>query len=208
MNDNKTIGELIELEVRRQNIAITDFAEMICCRRNNVYDIFRRDNLDIKLLKNISKVLNRNFFKELAEAPELITDKTETVEEEKNRKAVSQFLEVVPDVLHRLGKSPAIVFCKMSEDKQGNCKLPDFGLPDFLVTFTIGETLKDRIGSNPILPISPVTDNSGNMVEVCQNILYDSVYVNITLDYKTEEEWCNVLNFAFEVYEQMHSGEE
>lgn len=208
MTDNKTIGELIELEVRRQGISITGFAEMICCQRNNVYDIFKRDNIDIKLLKNISTLLKRNFFRELAEAPELITDKKETAEEEKNRKAVSQFLEVVPDVLHKLGKSPAIVFCKMSEDEQANRKLPDFGLPDYFITFTIGETLKERVGENPVLPITPVSNNSDNKVEVCQNVVYDSVCVNIALDFKTEEEWSDILNFAFEVYDKMQRSED
>ena len=208
MTDNKTIGELIELEVRRQGISITGFAEMICCQRNNVYDIFKRDNIDIKLLKNISTLLKRNFFRELAEAPELITDKKETAEEEKNRKAVSQFLEVVPDVLHKLGKSSAIVFCKMSEDEQANRKLPDFGLPDYFITFTIGETLKERVGENPVLPITPVSNNSDNKVEVCQNVVYDSVCVNIKLDFKTEEEWSDILNFAFEVYDKVQRSED
>ncbi len=208
MTDNKTIGELIELEVRRQGISITGFAEMICCQRNNVYDIFKRDNIDIKLLKNISTLLKRNFFRELAEAPELITDKEETTDEEKNRKAVSQFLEVVPDVLHKLGKSPAIVFCKMSEDEQANRKLPDFGLPDYFITFTIGETLKERVGENPVLPITPVSNNSDNKVEVCQNVVYDSVCVNIALDFKTEEEWSDILNFAFEVYDKVQRSED
>lgn len=208
MTDNKTIGELIELEVRRQGISITGFAEMICCQRNNVYDIFKRDNIDIKLLKNISTLLKRNFFRELAEAPELITDKEETTDEEKNRKAVSQFLEVVPDVLHKLGKSPAIVFCKMSEDEQANRKLPDFGLPDYFITFTIGETLKERVGENPVLPITPVSNNSDNKVEVCQNVVYDSVCVNIKLDFKTEEEWSDILNFAFEVYDKVQRSED
>ena len=208
MTDNKTIGELIELEVRRQGISITGFAEMICCQRNNVYDIFKRDNIDIKLLKNISTLLKRNFFRELAEAPELITDKEETADEEKNRKAVSQFFEVVPDVLHKLGKSPAIVFCKMSEDEQANRKLPDFGLPDYFITFTIGETLKERVGENPVLPITPVSNNSDNKVEVCQNVVYDSVCVNIKLDFKTEEEWSDILNFAFEVYDKVQRSED
>ena len=208
MTDNKTIGELIELEVRRQGISITGFAEMICCQRNNVYDIFKRDNIDIKLLKNISTLLKRNFFRELAEAPELITDKEETTDEEKNRKAVSQFLEVVPDVLHKLGKSPAIVFCKMSEDEQANRKLPDFGLPGYFITFTIGETLKERVGENPVLPITPVSNNSDNKVEVCQNVVYDSVCVNIALDFKTEEEWSDILNFAFEVYDKVQRSED
>lgn len=208
MTDNKTIGELIELEVRRQGISITGFAEMICCQRNNVYDIFKRDNIDIKLLKNISTLLKRNFFRELAEAPELITDKEETTDEEKNRKAVSQFLEVVPDVLHKLGKSSAIVFCRMSEDEEANRKLPDFGLPDYFITFTIGETLKERVGENPVLPITPVSNNSDNKVEVCQNVVYDSVCVNITLDFKTEEEWNDILNFAFEVYDKVQRSED
>lgn len=208
MTDNKTIGELIELEVRRQGISITGFAEMICCQRNNVYDIFKRDNIDIKLLKNISTLLKRNFFRELAEAPELITDKKETAEEEKNRKAVSQFLEVVPDVLHKLGKSSAIVFCKMSEDEEANRKLPDFGLPGYFITFTIGETLKERVGENPVLPITPVSNNSDNKVEVCQNMVYDSVCVNIALDFKTEEEWSDILNFAFEVYDKVQRSED
>ena len=121
---------------------------------------------------------------------------------------MSQFLEVVPDVLHKLGKSSAIVFCKMSEDEAANRKLPDFGLPDYFITFTIGETLKERVGENPVLPITPVSNNSDNKVEVCQNVVYDSVCVNITLDFKTEEEWSDILNFAFEVYDKVQRSED
>ena len=66
MANKKTIGELIEREVRKQQIPITQFEEMICCQRNNVYDIFRRSKLDIILLKRISEVLKHNFFKDLA----------------------------------------------------------------------------------------------------------------------------------------------
>ena len=51
--NNKTIGEIIEREVRKQQIPITQFADMICCQRNNVYDIFRRSKIDIILLKRI-----------------------------------------------------------------------------------------------------------------------------------------------------------
>lgn len=40
MTNKRTIGELIENEVRKQQIPITGFAKMICCQRNNVYDIF------------------------------------------------------------------------------------------------------------------------------------------------------------------------
>ena len=68
MAKNKTtIGKLIESEVRKQQIPITEFAKLICCQRNNVYDIFKRSKIDIVQLKQISKVLKRNFFKELAD---------------------------------------------------------------------------------------------------------------------------------------------
>ena len=47
MTNKRTIGELIENEVRKQQIPITEFAKMICCQRNNVYDIFKRSKMDI-----------------------------------------------------------------------------------------------------------------------------------------------------------------
>ncbi len=47
MTNKRTIGELIENEVRKQQIPITGFAKMICCQRNNVYDIFKRSKMDI-----------------------------------------------------------------------------------------------------------------------------------------------------------------
>ena len=55
MANKRTIGELIENEVRKQQIPITEFAKMICCQRNNVYDIFKRSKMDIAQLKQISK---------------------------------------------------------------------------------------------------------------------------------------------------------
>ena len=38
MTNEKTIGELIKLEVLKQGIPIKRFAEMIYCQRNNVYN--------------------------------------------------------------------------------------------------------------------------------------------------------------------------
>ena len=69
MNNKKLLGKLIEEEVRRQQIPITKFADMICCQRNNVYKIFDRSSLHVDQLALISKVLNRNFFEELAIDP-------------------------------------------------------------------------------------------------------------------------------------------
>ena len=66
-----TIGQLIEEEVRRQNWKMTDFADKICCTRANVYNIFERNKMDVAQLQLISKVLNHNFFADLAENPDL-----------------------------------------------------------------------------------------------------------------------------------------
>lgn len=44
---SKTIGDLINEEVRRQEMPVTKFAKEINCQRNNVYDIFNRSNMDI-----------------------------------------------------------------------------------------------------------------------------------------------------------------
>ena len=63
----KTIGKLIEEEVRKQGWSITAFADEICCTRTNVYDIFGRSKMDVAQLELISKVLGHNFFKDLAE---------------------------------------------------------------------------------------------------------------------------------------------
>lgn len=200
MINNRTIGELIENEVRRQQISIPKFAEMICCQRNNVYDIFKRNNMDILQLKQISKVLNRNFFKELAEDLELINDDEDTEKDIMKRKAVSQFFNVVPDVLRKLGKRQTIVFSRLDEPGYEDCPTPDYLLPDYFISFTECETLKERIGECAILPIVPILNEDGCMVEVCTNVIYGSIFVNLKLDYKTSDEWSRNLAFAFEVY--------
>lgn len=199
MEGKKTIGELIENEVRKQQIPITEFAKMIYCHRNNVYDIFKRSKMDIAQLKQISKVLNRNFFKELSEDADLINDSEESKEEVMKQKAVSQFFNVVPDVLQKLGKPSTIVFSRIDEPGYEDCPTPDFGLPDYSITFTIGETLQERIGTCTMLPIVFEFNNDGCMVEVCTNIINSLRCVNIKLDYKTYDEWYKFLSFAFEI---------
>ena len=144
MTNKQTIGDLIEREVRKQQIPITQFADMICCQRNNVYDIFRRSKIDIVLLKRISEVLNRNFFKELADDLDLICEREETEKD----KAVAQFFKAVPKALRRLGKEVSIILQELG-DEYKDCKIPDFGLTNYAISFTIGDTMKDRIGENP-----------------------------------------------------------
>lgn len=63
----KPIGILIKEEMERQERTVTWFAKKLNCHRVNVYDIFKRDNIDLKLLIHISKVLNKNFIRVLAD---------------------------------------------------------------------------------------------------------------------------------------------
>lgn len=199
MANNRTIGELIEREVRKQQIPITQFADMICCQRNNVYDIFRRSKIDIVLLKRISEVLNRNFFKDLADDLDLICDKEETEKD----KAVAQFFKAVPKALRRLGKEVSIILQELG-DEYKNCPVPDFGLTNYAISFTIGDTMKDRIGDNPYLPFEYMMSKDGYEIEISTNRLSGARDINIKLDYKSDEEWYEMMKYAFEVYERLN----
>lgn len=61
------IGQQIEEELRHQERSVSWFARKLCCNRQNIYDIFRRTNIDAELLLRISLILGRNFFDEYAE---------------------------------------------------------------------------------------------------------------------------------------------
>lgn len=196
MTNKKTIGELIEKEVRKQGIPITTFADLICCQRNNVYNLFRRNKIDIVLLKRISEVLNHNFFIDLANDLDLINENSDTEKD----KVISQFYKVVPYVLKEIGKSNAIILGDLPDDPE--CPVPDFMLPDYIISFTIGKTFKERFGKNSLLLIETVTNEKGIEVEVLTNLLTQTKSLNIKLDYKTMEEWRDTMTFAFDVHER------
>ncbi len=61
------IGNQIREELKSQGRTITWFAAQICCTRENVYDIFKRPNIDTELLSRISDILGHNFFQDLAD---------------------------------------------------------------------------------------------------------------------------------------------
>lgn len=61
------IGMIIRQELERQERTITWFAAKLHCNRANVYNIFSRNNIDLALLIRISKILNRNFVREVAD---------------------------------------------------------------------------------------------------------------------------------------------
>lgn len=60
------IGHLIETEFDRQGRRAMWLATELNCNRANVYNIFQRDNIDIAMLIKISKVLQHNFFQDIA----------------------------------------------------------------------------------------------------------------------------------------------
>ena len=193
MKNKQTIGELIELEVRKQ-MSITQFAEAICCQRNNVYDIFRRSKIDIILLKRISEVLNRNFFKDLADDLGLIDEEDEMARD----KAIAQFYKVVPNILREMGKDDTIISGSLPDEP--DCPVPDFLLPSYIISFTIGETFAERFGQNPLLPVELMRNAKGIEIELLTNLVHRNRSLNIKLDYKTEDEWRETLAFAFEVH--------
>lgn len=59
------IGELIKRQIEEQHVCISDFAKRINCTRSNVYDILKRDSIDVKLLMDISMALNYDFIHEI-----------------------------------------------------------------------------------------------------------------------------------------------
>ena len=56
------IGKEIKAELRRQRRGATWFARQLYCDRTNVYNIFKRQGIDTRLLERISIILHRNFF--------------------------------------------------------------------------------------------------------------------------------------------------
>ncbi len=202
MNNKKLLGKLIEEEVRRQQIPITKFADMICCQRNNVYKIFDRSSLHVDQLALISKVLNRNFFEELAIDPSLIDiNSEEAIQEIENRRAVSQFMEVVPKVLSDMGRQPVIAFGIPlgMEDVE---ELPDFMLTDYGICFSKNNfmALKPQYKTNPLFDFREFENNDGIKVYLMINTLTGSHMIDVKLDYKTEEEWEKTFRFIFETF--------
>lgn len=202
MAKRKLLGGLIEDEVRRQQIPITKFADMICCQRNNVYKIFEHSSLHVDQLMLISKVLKRNFFHELAIDPSLIDiNSEESILEMENRRAVSQFMEVVPRVLSRMRIQPVIAFGVPlgMEDVE---ELPDFMLTDYSICFSTNNfmALKPQYEANPLFDFKAFESTDGIKVYLMVNTLSGSTMIDVKLDYKTEEEWEKTLRFIFKTF--------
>lgn len=60
------IGELVKSVVKQRELKDVEFAKKVNKSRQNVYDLYQRDNVDVKFLLTISEVLNYDFFKHFA----------------------------------------------------------------------------------------------------------------------------------------------
>ena len=193
---NETIGKLIQLEVCRQQISVQAFAEMICCTRTNVYNIFSRNSIDISLLQKICKVLNRNFFKEIAEDMNLANEVNESEEERENRIALSNFHEYVPDCLKKMGKSTIIIY----GEKEFDVPVPEYLLYSANISFTKGVTYREKLSekyNDKIIHIDTIAE-PGVEFEVITNRLKGLKSINIKIDIKSYEEWYKTLKLALD----------
>lgn len=61
------VGNRVKEILDMQGLPASWLAAQIPCERSNVYNIFRRENLDVELLLKISIILRYDFFLELSE---------------------------------------------------------------------------------------------------------------------------------------------
>ena len=61
------IGQHIKEVLFSQQRSAKWLAEQIPCERTNVYNIFNRGDINIKLLRQLSVILEHDFFKDLSE---------------------------------------------------------------------------------------------------------------------------------------------
>ena len=204
----KIIGQVIKDVVISKKLTHQEFAELILVSDNHVFKIYNKSSLDTKFLEIISKALNHNFFEDIINGI-VEMENPEVMKDFYNRRAVSQFHEIVPEVLEELGREPIISFGRPSGLEKG-IKIPDFTLTDYFITFTVGETFMERSPEHCKKSfIGYDVKNKDNIeIEVLHNervkqnmSLSNPVQINIKLDYKTKEEWIKTLKFAFEIYD-------
>jgi len=73
------IGERIKEIFDKSDLSVLQFAELLHCDRTNAYNIFRRKKIDLRLLVEISKVLNHDFVEEVCRKHGITQDTPPTV---------------------------------------------------------------------------------------------------------------------------------
>ena len=59
------LGKLIQAFVKENNINSADLARKVGKTRQNIYDLYKRDDIEVKLFLTISDVLQHDFINEL-----------------------------------------------------------------------------------------------------------------------------------------------
>ena len=62
-------GEKVKKYFEASGMSVSEFARRLNCHRQNVYDIFRREVIDVGMLQRISRVLEHDFVTELYGSP-------------------------------------------------------------------------------------------------------------------------------------------
>ena len=74
MKDEKIhIGALVKKFVKENNINASELARKLGKTRQNLYDLYKRDDIGVKELLSISKVLNHNFLADIQKDKQSIT---------------------------------------------------------------------------------------------------------------------------------------
>lgn len=194
MKQRIKIGELIRLQVDKAGIPIKDFAKRMDKTRSVAYNIFEREDMSTDIVRKASDLLGHNFFQDLAKEYNVSHESKDDLENEP--KAVAQFFKVVPVILREMGRDSQIIF-----DEDEEHVTPDLILPQYNITFTKGDTYKERIGDNCLIKIFEERSKSNSVIELV-DVLDKAGCINIKLDYKTKEEWRDVLEFAFSIIDQ------
>ena len=59
------LGKLIQTFVKENNINSAELARKVGKTRQNIYDLYKRDDMEVKLFLTISEALHHNFIDEL-----------------------------------------------------------------------------------------------------------------------------------------------
>lgn len=117
------IGKEIEKEVRKQYPSIDAFAKALNRERQTVYDIFKRAHIATDRLMEISRLLNRDFFKEFSEIcmkGTISTEEENTIkecigmlmpEDELHVVKTSQVAEIADEYFLTPREKPLVVVC-------------------------------------------------------------------------------------------------
>ena len=150
------------------------------------------------MLRRISIVLEYNFFKDLANNPDLAKVCNEKED------ADTQFLKVIQGVLHKLKIDGCISF-GFGLPVGADVPLPDYTLSPYFITFTKGETFEERAKGkldNVMIFQKHIKDDM--LVTECINSPHGTQSLDIRIDYKTEEEWEKIVAYAFQLAREVY----